>query len=176
MRSSSRPSPTMFFAIWLSVILTTRRSLIAQAPTGTIEGTVVDRAGLSVTTGHISLANRATGVHRELPIATSGRFRFSALPVGEYVITIESTGFATFIEDAIHLSVDESVRIDAVIVPATLEQSVVVHAGAENIDLATNTLGKTVTQREIVDLPLNGRNFAQLGCCRLGWLLSRRVC
>ena len=168
MRFPSLQLPAKSFAIWLCFMLTICKSLSAQAPTGTIEGTVSDRAGLTMTTAHISVLNRSTGAQRELSVATNGRFRFSALPVGEYSITIESMGFAAFIENSIHLSVDESMRIDAVMVPATLQQSVVVHSDTGNIDLATNTLGKTVTQREIVDLPLNGRNFAQLGLLQTG--------
>ncbi|SFS07516.1 Carboxypeptidase regulatory-like domain-containing protein [Granulicella pectinivorans] len=168
MHSSRRQRSIFFAAIWALALIIASGPLFAQAPTGTIEGTITDRNGSIVANAHISLVSRATGVHRELAGTANGRFRFSALPVGEYSITIDSTGFAPFLEDAIQLTVDGTIRIDAVVVPATLQQSVVVHAGTENIDLATNTLGKTVTQREIVDLPLNGRNFAQLGLLQTG--------
>jgi hypothetical protein len=139
-----------------------------QAPTGTVEGTVADRDGLVLAAAHLELTDRATGAHRELEVASGGRFQFAALPIGDYSLRIESTGFAAYVEEQIHLSVSESVRIDARLSPATQHETVVVNGGAEAIDLATNTLGKTVTEREIVNLPLNGRNFAQLGLLQTG--------
>ena len=168
MQISRRPMSMMSLTPILSACLFFARIAPAQAPTGTIEGTVSDTHGLSITTADITLEGKTTGIHRELHAEPEGRFRFSAVPVDDYMLTVEVGGFAKFIEGPIHLSVGDSVRLDATLVPATLQQSVVVQAGVENIDLATNTLGKTVTQREIVDLPLNGRNFAQLGLLQTG--------
>src|ERR1700712_554280 len=84
----------------------------AQAPTGNIEGTVTDRTGSSVTPTRITLTDRTTDIHRELLQPTNGRFQFTALPTGDYALRIESTSFATFIEEPIHISVCASVRVD----------------------------------------------------------------
>ncbi len=139
-----------------------------QAPTGTVEGTVADRNGLVLAAAHLVLTDRATGAHRELGVGSGGRFEFAALPIGDYSLRIESAGFAAYVEEQIHLSVGESIRIDARLALATQQETIVVNSSAETIDLATNTLGKTVTEREIVNLPLNGRNFAQLGLLQTG--------
>src|SRR5450756_444397 len=140
----------------------------AQAPTGAIEGTVADRSGLSLANARITVVSKATGARRELQADSGGRFHLAALPIDDYAVHIESAGFGEFVEDPIHLSVGDAVRVDARLAPAALHQTVVVQSGAENIDLATNALGKTVTEREIVNLPLNGRNFAQLGLLQTG--------
>jgi len=140
----------------------------AQTPTGNIEGTVFDRTGLIVTNAKAFVVDSATNARRESDVQANGQFRFTALPIGDYSLHIESPSFANLIENAIHLSVGDTVRITATLLPATLQETVIVGAGADAIDLATNALGKTVTEREIVNLPLNGRNFAQLGLLQTG--------
>jgi hypothetical protein len=152
----------------LSTCLGLSQFISAQAPTGTIEGTVSDAHGLIITSAHITLEGKTSGIHRELHGEQDGRFQFSALPIDAYSLTIQAEGFARFIEDPIRLSIGDAYRLDAKLSLASLQETVLVEAGAANIDLATNNLGKTVTQREIVDLPLNGRNFAQLGLLQTG--------
>jgi hypothetical protein len=70
----------------------------AQAPTGTIEGTISDAYGLSVTTAHITPRDNNSGLICELQSEPNGQFRFSALPVDAYALTGEQDGFAKFIE------------------------------------------------------------------------------
>ena len=159
---------SLFLAGAVSLYLLSGARVLAQAPTGTIEGTVADGSGLVLAAAHITVIGRATETHREAKVASGGRFQVAALPIGDYSLRIESEGFAAYVEEHIHLSVGESVRVDARLSPATQHEKVIVEGGAEAIDLATNTLGKTVTEREIVNLPLNGRNFAQLGLLQTG--------
>jgi hypothetical protein len=167
-----RRLPAVYLSLLMSLFEAASLGLAAtahaQAPTGTIEGSIADRSGLVVATAHIVLTEHATNAHRELQTQANGRFQFVALPVGEYALRIESPSFAAYVEDPIRLSVGDTVRVDAKLAPATQQETVVVQSGADNIDLVTTTLGKTVTQREIVDLPLNGRNFAQLGLLQTG--------
>ena len=134
-----------------------------QAPVKTIEGTVADRTGLRISAPQISLPDSVSGARRDVPSQADGRFELVSLPVGEYTLRIDSPTFAAFIEGHIRTSIGDTFRVDAKLLPATLLQAVTVQSGADTVDLATNTLGKTVTQREIIDLPLNGRNFAQSG-------------
>ena len=140
----------------------------AQAPSGSIEGTVSDAAGAALVGAQVVVVDRATGAERKLQSRSDGRFQVAALPTGDYTVHVNSPGFASFLEDPIHLSVGDTVRVVARLNPASVQQSVTVASHAEELDLATNTLGKTVTEREIVDLPLNGRNFSQLGLLQTG--------
>ncbi len=94
------------------------------------------------------MIDRARGAQREAAVASGGRFQFAALPTGDYSLRIESAGLAAYVMEQIHLSVGESVREDARLSLATQHETVIVEGGAEAIDLATNTLGKTVTERE----------------------------
>jgi hypothetical protein len=142
--------------------------LAGQTPSGNIEGSVSDRTGLSVANAKISIVESATQARREMISQENGRFRFIALPIGDYTLHIEASTFAPYTERSIHLSVGNTEVVRAILSAATFQETVVVNFTAENIDLATNTLGKTVTEREIVDLPLNGRNFSQLGLLQTG--------
>ena len=143
-------------------------SLNAQAPTGSIEGTVMDASGAAIIGANVSIVERDTGARREAVSLGDGRFQMPSLPTGDYTVNVSSSGFGHFVQESIHLSVGDTVRVAARLVPAALAQNVVVSSQAPAIDVATNTLGKTVTEQEIVDLPLNGRNFTQLGLLQTG--------
>src|SRR5450755_2624937 len=135
MRLYGRSLPKLHFNVAVVFSMLFATCAIAQAPTGTIEGTVADRSGLTVTTAQVILVDAATAVRRELQVGADGRFQFAALPVGDYSLRIESKGFAQFVEEPIHLSVGGAVRVDAALSPASVQATIVVQSGAENIDL-----------------------------------------
>ena len=99
---------------------------------------------------------------------SDGRLQVSALPIGDYTVRNDAAGFGAFEEDPIHLSVGETVRVVAKLSPASVEEHITVASHADELDLVTNTLGRTATKRERVDKPLNSRNFAQLGLLQTG--------
>jgi hypothetical protein len=90
------------------------------------------------------------------------------LPVGQYRITVEHPGFARFLQQPVQLNVSRTVRVDVTMALASQQESVTVDSDAALVDTASNTLGKVVTNKEILDLPLNGRNFTQLGLLQAG--------
>jgi len=141
---------------------------LAQAPVGSIEGSVTDASGRIVSAAQITVIDKATGATRESRVEANGQFRFVALPVADYTIRIEAPSCAKFSEDAIHLSVGNTVLIRAVLSAGAVHDTVTVDAVTESLDLVSNNLGKTVTHQQIVTLPLNGRNFAQLGLLQTG--------
>ena len=110
----------------------------------------------------------ATGVSHSQVTDDSGTFSFPFLPVGIYGITVEATGFAPYHRNPIPLSINERARVNAQMEVAAARESVQVEATAPLVDTSTNVLGKVVTGREILDLPLNGRNFTQLGLLQVG--------
>ncbi|HWB96467.1 MAG TPA: hypothetical protein VG672_07185, partial [Bryobacteraceae bacterium] len=93
---------------------------------------------------------------------------FSLLPVGSYSLTIRAAQFATYTQEPIDILITQTARLEAKLELASLTQSVSVIGDVTPVDSATNTLGKTVSGREVVDLPLNGRNFTQLGLLQTG--------
>lgn len=142
--------------------------LFAQDPTGTIEGQVSDKSGAVIPGATARVTQVATGVSHTQVTDGSGTYSFPFLPVGVYGITVEATGFTRFHRNPIPLSINDRVRVNAELQVATARETVQVEASAPLVDTSTNVLGKVVTGREILDLPLNGRNFTQLGLLQVG--------
>ncbi len=83
-------------------------------------------------------------------------------------ITVEAPTFATLVREAIQVNLGQTVRVNAQLELPTLAETVTVSGGAQLVDTTTNALGRVVTGRELIDLPLNGRNFTQLGLLQTG--------
>ncbi len=139
----------------------------AQDPVASIEGTVVDRSGARVNDAKVTMRKLDTGLLMTVK-SESGRYRISMLPVGLYELNVAAQGFATFLQTPIALEVSQVARLDVLLELAGVKQSVSVSADVSLVDTASNAIGKTVTTREILDLPLNGRNFTQLGLLQAG--------
>ncbi|HEU0120522.1 MAG TPA: carboxypeptidase regulatory-like domain-containing protein [Bryobacteraceae bacterium] len=141
---------------------------VAQDPTGVLEGQAADKSGSSLSKAAVSVKNAQTGFTQTQFTGDSGFYRFPALPVGEYSLTVEAPNFARFTQGPINIVVSQISRVDIQMELATLSGSVTITGDATQVDTATNILGKTVSGREVLDLPLNGRNFTQLGLLQTG--------
>lgn len=156
--------------ILLSLLLVCLGALPARAqdPTGAIEGTVVDRTGLAVPGASVVATSTATGLTKETVSGSDGSFRVPLLPVGTYRVTIEAPQFARVVFEPVEVSVGQIVRVNAELELSSVSEVVTVSGAAQLVDTSTNALGRVVTGRELVDLPLNGRNFTQLGLLQTG--------
>jgi hypothetical protein len=117
---------------------------------------------------HVVAKNLATDLVRETTTNSNGLFRIPLLPVGEYSVTVEAPHFATVVQSPLIIDVSQTARLEYRLQVATVKSLVTVNAEAPLVDTSGNTLGAVVTGREIVDLPLNGRNFTQLGLLQAG--------
>ena len=141
----------------------------AQETTGTIEGAVTDR-----TTG--AIRRRACGrpQSRHRPHQGDRKPRRTASTgccccrSGSYSVTVNAPGFATLVRESIEVNVSQSVRLNVQLELSSVTETVKVAGGAQLVDTSSNALGRVVTGRELVDLPLNGRNFTQLGLLQTG--------
>ncbi len=154
--------PSLFLALLLA------NGARAQDPVGTIEGAVLDPSGGEVSAAHVEARNLATAFLRDSYTEKNGLFRLPSLPVGEYTITVSATGFADLRREAVTVNVSQTARLELQLAVASEKSSITVTAEAPLVDATTNTLGAVVTGQEIVDLPLNGRNFTQLGLLQAG--------
>ena len=149
-------------------VLSASISLFAQDPVGTIEGIVQDPSGKIVSLARVTARELNTGASRATMSGSDGVFRLAILPVGDYSVTVEASGFAQFEQKPVRLSVSQVVQLQVALSLAASAQSVNITAEAQQVETTNNVVGKTVTTREILDLPLNGRNFAQLGLLQAG--------
>ncbi len=136
--------------------------------TGTIYGNVTDPNGAAV----MGAAVTATNVERRLTRTTTtdadGLYNLTVLPVGSYRVTVDAAGFKPYERPEIDLQVQAHVRADFQMEVGTVTERVVVTTGVPQIDIGTATLGKVVEEKRIVDLPLSGRNFLELGTLQAG--------
>jgi hypothetical protein len=144
-------------------------ALVAATPAGaqqsinsaTLSGQVFDTSGGAVAGANVRVENLATGIARETQTQTDGRFRFVALPVGEYRLIVQARGFAT-IEQRLPLSVGAALDLDFQLSPASVQERIDVLAQAPVIETARSEAGSVVATSEIADMPLNGRNTTDL--------------
>jgi len=151
-----------------ALCLTTAAAAFAQDPTGSIEGAVTDPSGGVIANARILVRHLDTGLMRETVSGSSGLYRVVGLPVGPYSVVVEAPQLATAVREPIVVSVNQTVRLNVQLRLTALNERVTVAGGAQLVETATTAPGRVVTGRELVDLPLNGRNFTELGLLQTG--------
>ena len=137
-------------------------SLIAQTFRGGISGTVTDATGAAVAGAAVKLVSPDTGLTREGITSSTGEFVFQDLPLGKYDITVTQAGF-----DTVHVSgvVVDAGRIATVALKLEVAKqatTVEVAASAVAIETASSAETSLIDTKQILDIPLNGRDFTQL--------------
>jgi hypothetical protein len=144
----------------------------AQTVTGTIVGTVLDAQGAAVANASISAKNRDTGLDRAAMSEASGEFTISSIPAGTYDVTVSAAGFQQEVRSGITMTVGGTLRVDFKLSVGQVQQAVTVTAEAPQIDTTTATLSGLVSDTSIRQLPLNGRDWVQLGALQSGVLIG----
>ncbi len=137
-------------------------SLVAQTTNGSINGTVTDPSGSAVGGVQVQVSSADTGLQRTATTLDNGTYTLPQLPPGNYELTIQKAGFATEDRKGIQLLVNQAATIDFKLTVAAVSETVEVTGAPPPLNTTTATLGDVVQHQQIVDLPLNGRNFTQL--------------
>jgi hypothetical protein len=137
---------------------------VAQAQTtrGTILGTIHDEQGATMAGVKVTVHQTATGLIRTETTSTSGEYSIPELPVGPYSVEASSAGFVTTQQTGITLQVDDKLRIDFVLRVGQLNQQMLVESSAPVLSTDSATVGNVIDNKQVTELPLNGRNFLQL--------------
>ncbi len=115
------------------------------------------------------LTNTETANTLEGTTAADGIFRFVGVPVGRYKLRVEKVGFAPQEVGPFVVQVDSETTIDVTLqIGAVREEEVVVRGEIVGLQTTTSSLGTVVSEESVRDLPLNGRNFTQLGLLQTG--------
>ncbi|HYL38395.1 MAG TPA: carboxypeptidase regulatory-like domain-containing protein [Bryobacteraceae bacterium] len=146
-------------------------STYAQAPTGTISGTVTDQSGAVIPNASVVVTNKATGAARTLTANTEGLFSAPALPAGQYQVRASVEGFRTLERDAEVLA-GGSTTVNMALSLGATQEVVNVEAATAQINYEANTIQGVVPRQTIQDLPLNGRNFMQLSALEPGVIVA----
>jgi len=144
-------------SIALSLILFSS-TLFAQGVNSSIVGTLTDPSSAVVPGVRVTAANANTGVRMAAVTDGSGNFRIPYLQPGSYNIEAEATGFKRFVRSGISLELDRELRIDVKLETGQVSESISVTGAAEMVQTETGALSTTVENRQVVNLPLLGRN------------------
>ena len=151
------------FAIVLSVLCLGVSKAYAQLPTATVLGTVKDASGAVVPEAKLTARNTETGQSRITISAADGSYRFPAMPVGTYEVRAEQSGFQAEVRTGLTLAVGQEAVVNFALQVGAVEQSVAVTAEAPLVNTTSGSLGGLVDEQKVADLPLNGRNYVDLG-------------
>jgi hypothetical protein len=147
----------------LSLVFLAATLAAGQTFRGTILGTVMDASGASVPGASVTVRNADTGLVRTSETQTDGSYRVPELPIGTYDVTIEKIGFRTSVTKAVQVSVAAERRVDAALELGEVRETVLVSGEAlPQIETTSDTLGGTLTQETVKDLPLNGRDYTKV--------------
>src|ERR1700733_15150747 len=143
-------------------------NLAAQQITGSIRGTVLDPSGAIVQSATVTAKQIETGRTRVAVTDHQGEYVLVELPIGHYQLEVHAQGFEKYLRQGISLDVNETATVSIHLKLGSETQQVQVSADAALVQNTVSSLGQTVMEREILDLPLDGRNFSQLGLLQPG--------
>jgi hypothetical protein len=133
-----------------------------------LRGTVSDQSGGVVAAAKVTLTNAGTGIARTTTTSNDGSYLFDLVEVGKYSLTVDKSGFETFIQDGIVLELNQNGRLDVALKIGKESQTVEVTSNVVQVDTTSAVLGKVENQRMINDLPLADRDTLQLGLLQAG--------
>jgi len=149
--------------IVLIFVLLAAISLSAQTFRGTILGTVTDPSGAVLAGAKVTVKNLGTGLERTTETSADGSYSLPELPIGTYDVTVVQTGFQTFVTKEVTVDVSTERRVDAVMKAGQVSTKVEVSGDLlPQVETTSNELGGVLTQAEVKDLPINGRDYTKL--------------
>ena len=150
------------------VLLAINSTASAQLVGGAIQGTVKDPQGAVLPGASVVVRNAGTGAQFEQVTDQSGHYQVLALAPGDYEVTVSMTGFRSVAHRGIRLTVGQTAVIDTGLELGVVSEHLEVRGDAISVNLATGAVSGLVGEREIRDLPLNGRSFQQLALLQPG--------
>jgi len=134
----------------------------AQATaSGTIQGTVTDKSGAVVSGAQVVAKNRATDTTRNATSNDTGYYRFELLPVGVYTVTVTKPGFTT-VAQTIEILIGQTTTANAELKPGATSEIIEVTSEAPLVDQLKTSVSQDITPKEVEELPMVGRDVANL--------------
>ncbi len=140
----------------------------AQKDAGSIVGTVKDQTGAIVPKAKVTVSDVDRGTNLETTTNDSGEYVASPLRVGRYTVTVEHPGFKKAVTVPVSLDVQQRIALDVTLQVGQISESVEVTSATPLLETETSELGQVVDNKRMANLPLNGRNFAQLALLTAG--------
>jgi outer membrane receptor protein involved in Fe transport len=155
-------SHTIRFALLIIMFSAFSSAALGQLSTATLFGTITDPAGASIPKAKVKITQTDTGFVRTVTTNDNGSYRADFLPIGPYKVTVEATGFKTLDRGGVTLPVTEEAHLDLAMTIGGSEQTIEVTAEVPLLNTGNSTLGRTISNVEIDNLPLVDRNVYTL--------------
>jgi hypothetical protein len=143
----------------------------SQGSSGRILGVVTDQSGGNVGNATVTITDVQRGISRNLTTDSDGAYAAPGLQPGIYTVRVELKGFKIFERQHILLEVGKDIRIDAVLNPGSATETITITEQVPLVDTTSTTLGGTISNEVLNDLPLNGRNYQNLLTLRPGTMI-----
>jgi hypothetical protein len=150
----------LFFAFFLLLGMTAAGW--CQFTTARLSGNVADSSGAVLSGASVTVQELGTGYTKTTKTEADGRYAFPTLPVGTYQITVSVSGYNSYVQKGIVLSVGEATTQNVELKVGRVEQQVTVTADSSMVTTDSATVGQLIDQKTISELPLNGRDVQQL--------------
>src|ERR1700674_1822421 len=142
--------------------------LFSQGNTGRITGTVTDQTGGVVSGATVTVTDTERGVTKNLVSNDAGEYNAPPLNPGTYKVRVEAKGFKTIERQNVALEVGKEIRVDLTVQPGDQVQTMTITESVPLVETTNATLGGTLNNADINDMPLNGRNYQNLMSLRPG--------
>ena len=147
---------------YLLLLIAVAPSATAQMVGGTISGEVVDAGGAAIAQAQVLIRNEETGSERKFLTAEGGTFSAPSVAVGEYTVSASRDGFAPLKRTGIRVTVGQNVQLHLALTIGNVQETVSVADTPAVVDATTLQVQGLIDERQVKELPLNGRSFDQL--------------
>jgi hypothetical protein len=147
---------------FLFLTLLTAAVVFSQIVGGALSGIVHDATGAPMAGASVTVRSLETGAERKLVTDTSGRFSAPSIAIGNYEVTASKEGFSTQTKTGINLAVGQTATLDFTLPVGEIRQVVTVEETLPPVSVSTAQTSGLVTERQVKELPLNGRSFDEL--------------
>ena len=156
---------SFYFYLYLTVLalaLFSPGNAFAQATaSGTIQGTIIDQSQGVIVGAEVVISSKATGEKRTISTNNVGNYRFDLLSAGTYAVKVSKQGFSAQVQN-VDLMVGQTVSANATLVPGSTTEVVEITAAAPLVDIGKSGVSQNITPTEVEELPMVGRDVANL--------------
>src|ERR1700758_3219576 len=151
-----------------AAVLLAYTPLFSQGNQGRITGTITDQTGGAISGATVTVKDVQRGITRDLTTGDTGEYNAPNLLPGTYSVRSEAKGFKAVERQNILIEVGKEVRVDISLQPGEVSQTITITEAPPLVETTNATLGGTLSNQTINDLPLNGRNYINLLSLRPG--------
>ena len=135
---------------------------LAAQTASTVQGSVTDKQGLAVAGAEVRLSGDTIGTSRTVKSDSAGNYVFENVPAGNYSLTVSHDGFSSRAFNDLHVTLNRTLDFDVALEVGQANEVVTVTAELPLLETNSSSTGSTIVPQEIVDMPINGRNYLDL--------------